>query len=112
MIFCVSASNSTAAHKKSSRSCSSVANTCPDNIVGVDPGNDPTDNFMSYASDSCQHVFSDGQVERMVAMYEYFRFDPSAVSPEPTTFPTDAPTHEPTNSPTVGPTGEPAGKPR
>jgi predicted Zn-dependent protease len=72
----------TPAHTKGSRDCSRRQNTCPNDVEGVDPGEDPLDNLMSYAADRCQHNFSPGQKERMVAMYEFYRYDPDAPEPQ------------------------------
>jgi len=45
--------------------------------------NDPLDNIMSYAADDCAVNFTPGQVERMVAMYEYYRhFESSEIQSE------------------------------
>jgi predicted Zn-dependent protease len=72
----------TAAHTKGSKNCIRRWNTCPDDVEGVDPGNDPLDNLMSYAPERCQHNFTPGQQERMVAMYEHYRYDPDAPDPQ------------------------------
>lgn len=98
----------TAAHKKSSGNCNVVADTCPNNVAGVDPGKDPTDNLMSYAYDSCRQIFTPGQIERMIAMYEHFRYDPNMVVSAPTDPPV-APTDPPVapTDPPIAPTDPP-----
>jgi hypothetical protein len=51
---------------------------------------------MSYAVDQCKIKFTDGQRERMLAMYEYYRYDFSQPSPiaSPVSKPTPTPTSD------------------
>lgn len=68
---------------------------------------DPTDNFMSYAYDNCRNRFTDGQFERMLAMFELYRYDPNVVVSGPPPVappPTPSPVAEPTRSPVAAPT--------
>ena len=65
----------TPSHRKGGKSCLFKQNTCPDDVPGIDPGPDPLDNVMSYAHDNCAVSFTQGQKERMVAMFEYYRLD-------------------------------------
>ena len=48
--------------------------TCP---VGRDtcsgPGKDPVRNFMDYSYDSCMNHFTEGQVDRIIRMWQRFR---------------------------------------
>jgi len=51
--------------------------TCLDDIDGVDAGYDPVDNYMNYLPGFCFEKFgrfTPGQVERMVAEYETYRY--------------------------------------
>ncbi|GKY90431.1 hypothetical protein MPSEU_000016900 [Mayamaea pseudoterrestris] len=52
-------------------------NTCPDNVAGVDAGDDPVGNTMNYLYSKCRRnaTFTAGQVERMVVQHETFRLD-------------------------------------
>lgn len=53
-------------------------NTCPDNIDGVDPGNDPVRNYMNVVDWQCRQEFGEftfGQVRRMVAQFEMWRWN-------------------------------------
>jgi len=55
--------------------------TCPDNLRGVDAGFDPVDNLMNYLPGVCYEYFgrfTPGQVERMVAEYEMYRYQPQS----------------------------------
>ena len=51
--------------------------TCDDGINGCDPGMDPIDNYMNVIPGPCYDKFgrfTSGQMERMLAQYETFRF--------------------------------------
>lgn len=104
-------------------------NTCPDAPV-VDTGNDPVENIMNYSNgywrQASSKLFTQGQIERMVAEYETYRHvepiaaptmtltrTPTAYSPtrlrtnRPTGRPTPFPTARPLPSPTARPTSAP-----
>lgn len=53
---------------KQTYSCKKTYDTCPDLA-----GNDPTNNFMTYRSDSCMDEFTNGQSMRMDDFYTLFR---------------------------------------
>jgi hypothetical protein len=66
---------------------SDTADVCSANYgcpVGRDsctnlPGADPISNYMDYTTDACRTQFSERQVSRMKALWQYFRLDPPTV---------------------------------
>lgn len=59
----------TAAEGQPSFYCETTRDTCP-----VEPGLDPVRNFMDYSRDSCMNMFTAGQVRRMDAAFEKWRY--------------------------------------
>ncbi|MBW7868378.1 MAG: T9SS type A sorting domain-containing protein [Brumimicrobium sp.] len=57
-----------------SQGCTKTANTCVDNIDGVDLP-DMLENYMDYSSEDCQNTFTKGQVELMRGVLENQRYD-------------------------------------
>lgn len=64
----------TPAQLTGSLACISYRNTCTDEEPGtVDPGPDPIYNIMNSAPSSCRRAFTEGQRERMHALFEHHR---------------------------------------
>lgn len=84
-----------------------ILNTCPDDIPMVDPGPDPIRNLMSYQR--CGRDLTNGQRERMLAVYETMRLGAIDNGLQPSTTPslhpsTNTPTKEPSATPVTHPT--------
>ncbi|KAK0654800.1 hypothetical protein B0T16DRAFT_316523 [Cercophora newfieldiana] len=52
--------------------CNKKQNTCPE-PAGAEPVYDAVDNYMSESSDACYERFTEGQKQRMYAVYEKYR---------------------------------------
>ena len=57
-----------------SAGCDTTANTCTDNIQGLDLP-DMLENYMDYSNETCQNSFTKGQVELMHGVFENQRYD-------------------------------------
>jgi hypothetical protein len=69
-----------------SEGCDTTANTCVDDIYGIDLP-DMLENFMDYSNEDCQNSFTKGQVDLMHGVLENQRYDlvynnPASVSTE------------------------------
>lgn len=90
---------------------------CPNSFVDTctdSPGWDSVRNYMNFANDACMEFFTNGQVERMLAMWDEYRAGggdsdgrggrPETNAGEPTPGPSPGPTHQPIEPPTDTPT--------
>ena len=59
----------TPAEAEPSYYCETTRDTCPE-----DPGLDPVHDFMDYSLDACMNMFTAGQVRRMDAAFEKWRY--------------------------------------
>lgn len=57
-----------------SEGCDTTANTCIDNINGIDLP-DMVENYMDYSDEGCQNSFTKGQVDLMKGVLENQRYD-------------------------------------